>query len=84
MPKAHIVIGGPLDGEFATSADFHGGYEKVDGRNDYSQRVEGMYEHLAREYQQFNTAYRRSTLKGANVVWIHESLLRPPISPRLR
>jgi hypothetical protein len=40
--KAHICIGGPLDGQFATSMDFDGGYAKKGGRNDYSNPIEGM------------------------------------------
>jgi hypothetical protein len=83
--KAHICIGGPLDGEYATSADFHGGYEKVPGtnRNDYSKKVEGMYEHLSDQYWQYNNSY--NTRKRAPVLWMHESLLtRMPISPRER
>jgi len=82
--RAHICIGGPLDGEFACSDDFYGGYEKVPGtnRNDYSKSVEGMYEHLKGQYQQFNTAHSR---RGAcNVIWLHTSLMKVPVSPRAR
>ncbi|HEY6019187.1 MAG TPA: hypothetical protein VIY48_04585 [Candidatus Paceibacterota bacterium] len=84
--KAHFCIGGPLDGEFATSDDFYGGYEKVPGtrRNDYSKRVEGMYEHLKDEYHQFNNASRVGAPKGCHVVWIHKNALSPSISPRKR
>lgn len=69
---AYPVIGGPLDGESATTADF--------GR-------EGMYEHLAREYREFNAASGRSSKRiGASpsMVFLHTSLLRPLIAPRDR
>jgi len=82
--KAHVCIGGPLDGEFATSADFHGGYAKVPGtnRNDYSKRIEGMYAHLWPHYVEFHNA--SSGRKRAHVVWIHEDLLPPAIPPSQR
>jgi hypothetical protein len=88
VAKAHPCIGGPLDGEFATSGDFHGSYEKVPGtqRNDYSKPVEGMYAHLSDDYYQFNTAYSY-TMKRRNlarVVWLHVSMLRPSIAPSKR
>lgn len=84
--KAHICIGGPLDGSFATSDDFYGGYAYVPGtrRRDYHTPVEGMYEHLKHEYFQFNTATRAATGKLGNVVWLHKSLLKPAISPKDR
>ncbi len=94
--KAHICIGGPLDGEFATGADFYGGYEKTDGRNDYKKPVAGMYAHMKDEYHQFNTAHRSGTTirwkaEGGkikrwecHVVWLHTSLLQPAISPKDR
>lgn len=76
--RAHICIGGPLDGEFATNADFYGAYEKVPGtkRNDYSKPIEGMYAHLKHDYFDYNNATRG---RLANVVWIHKSLLPPSI-----
>lgn len=82
--KAHVCIGGPLDGEFATSADFYGGYEKVAGtnRNDYSRRVEGMYQHLRDQYHQFHNASRDS--RRATVVWIFHEMLPRAISARQR
>lgn len=82
--KAHVCIGGPLDGEFATTADFWGGYEKVPGtnRNDWSRRIPGMYEHLTHDYVQFHNASRA---KGrATVVWIHRPLLPVSIPARQR
>lgn len=84
MAKAHLCLGGPLDGEHAQGADFYGGYEKIPGtrRNDYSKRVEGMYEHLRSQYVQFNTAshgYAKS-----DVVWIHRDLLTGSVSPKDR
>lgn len=69
---AYPVIGGPLDGESATTADF---------------AREGMYEHLAREYREFNAASGRSSKRiGASpsMVFLHTSLLRPLIAPRDR
>jgi GH18 family chitinase len=76
MPKAHQCIGGPLDGEFATSYDFYGTWTKTAGRE------EGMYEHLKHEYFQFNTA--RHGAARTDVVWLHRDTLRPSISPRER
>jgi hypothetical protein len=78
--KAHICIGGPLDGEFATSLDFYGRWTKDMGHE------EGMYEHLRGEYHQFNNAHS-GAWKGKpknSVAWIHESLLKPSVSPRER
>jgi len=91
--KAHICIGGPLDGEWATSSDFHGDWISAGAD---SRREDGMYEHLSREYFQFNTARHQSTVfqhpsrkKGlgrveCHVVWLHRSLLQSPKSPRER
>jgi hypothetical protein len=86
--KAHPCIGGPLDGLYATDGDFHGSYEKVPGtkRNDYGKPVEGMYEHLKGEYTPYNIA-TRAMIRGkerANVVYVHDSLNRASVSPRLR
>lgn len=79
--KAHICIGGPLDGQYAASGDFYGFYEKEPGtqRNDYSKRIEGMFEHLKDEYHQFNNAGRAFTPRGCHVVWLHKSILKPSV-----
>lgn len=93
--KAHVCIGGPLDGEHATSEDFYGyrvinpetkkpyrhGERMPDGRYSF-QRDPGMYQHLRREYHQFNT--RSHGAAKSNVVWIHTSRLTGSISPRQR
>ena len=85
--KAHLCVGGPLDGEFATSDDFYGYIPYVKGtkRRDWrAGRTPGMYDHLRKEYHQFNNASRAFAPKGCHVVWIHESVLKPSISPRNR
>jgi hypothetical protein len=74
--KAHICIGGPLDGEFASSRDFHGKWQYPEPRE------EGMYEHLARDYVEFHNA--SSSRKRAAVCWIHISLLPLPKAMRDR
>jgi hypothetical protein len=93
--KAHVCIGGPLDGLFATSEDFHGyrvinpatkkpyrhGERMPDGRWPY-ERDPGMYAHLTNEYAQFHNA--SSSRRRAHVVWIHTSLLPVAISPKQR
>lgn len=76
--KAHICIGGPLDGEFATSKDLHGEWSYPPGH------IEGMYEHLQHEYHQFNNANRAFNKTGCHVIWLHESLMQSSISPRKR
>lgn len=93
--KAHRCIGGPLDGEYATSEDFLG-YRQINpetkkpyiyhqaraaGTNAWK-RDEGMYQHLKGEYMQFNTA--RHGNAASDVVWIHSSLLTGSISPKSR
>lgn len=88
--KAHICIGGPLDGEFASSEDFYG-YRQRDekGRVIPYHRLErgwerepGMYDHLKNEYLQFNTS---SSRRGrCNVIWLHTSRMIPPIPGRKR
>lgn len=88
--KAHICIGGPLDGEYATYQDFVGYWD------DNGQRDRAMYEHLRDQYYQFNTAHHRSTIlqrasrklgqkeEGCHVVWLHRSVLKPSVSPKNR
>ena len=75
--KAHICIGGPLNGEFAASIDFHGRWDK-----DLKTRERGMYEHLAADYAQFHNAY--SSRRRAHVAWIHVDLLPMPKALRDR
>lgn len=75
--KAHICIGGPLDGEFATSEDFYGHWDRQSLMHE-----RGMYEHLKNEYAQFHNASR--SRKRAQVCWIHVPLLPVSISPRKR
>lgn len=84
--KAHVCIGGPLDGLHATSADFR----RESGRpGDPWHTEQGRYAEHGDDYLQFNTAYRYSTvlqraskrlghkLEECHVVWIHRSVLRP-------
>lgn len=82
--KAHVCVGGPLDGEFATSEDFYG-YPARDEKGrlerlNWTPRETGMYQHLRNEYQAYHNAHR----SNVPVLWIHTSLLKPPISPRKR
>lgn len=68
---AYPVIGGPLDGQYATTFDFY---------ND------GIYHHLTREYFEYNSAFGSRSKIGArpSMVIIHSSVLRPLIAPRNR
>jgi hypothetical protein len=71
---------------FATSMDFDGGYAKKGGRNDYSNPIEGMYNHLKGEYAQYNlgAAYGRQLRHAPTMVWVHADTLKPSISPKDR
>jgi hypothetical protein len=82
--KAHVCIGGPLDGEHATSEDFYGyrRNEKDAYGNRTWKRDPGMYQHLKHDYCQFNTGSHGAA--KSNVVWIHRDLLTGSISPRQR
>jgi hypothetical protein len=87
--KAHVCIGGPLDGNFATSTDFSPEYG-TPGSHWYTPL--GKYAQHQREYFQFNTAYHRATVfvqfskklgrkrEECHVVWIHRSLLQTPLT----
>jgi hypothetical protein len=87
--KAHLCIGGPLDGEHATSEDFYG-YRPRDEkgkvipyhRAPIRAREPGMFGHLRNDYCQFNTASRGQA--KSDVVWIYRPLLSGSISPRQR
>ena len=97
---AYPCIGGPLDGEYATSEDFHGyrpinpetkkpyryGETPPDGRYSW-QRDEGMYAHLKHEYVEYNGSGGGSKRVGGfppTMVYIHKSVLKPLQSPRKR
>ena len=71
--KAYPCIGGPLDGQHATTKDFRSGE---------------MFEHLDAQYAQYNFGYRTwqrdKTKPSPSMVFIHEDVLRPVISARLR
>lgn len=90
MAKAYPCIGGPLDGEFATTGDFEGDYPYVKGtkRRDYdAKRIEGMYEHLASSYVQFNQAgnnWNKDTRRIPPMIWLHTGLLVLPVPPKER
>ena len=88
--KAHLCIGGPLDGEHATSEDFYG-YRARDEKGKvipyhklktYAPREDGMYGHLRNDYVQFNTSHHGAA--KSDVVWIHRELLTGSVSPRQR
>ena len=69
--KAHVCIGGPLDGEFAASIDFYGRWNREE-----SHYEDGMYTHLKDVYVQFHNA--SAGRRRAHVVWIHLDLLPMP------
>jgi hypothetical protein len=71
--KAYYCVGGPLDGQYATTADF---YTYAWGDNPV-----GMFAHLDGEYSQFNNGGYAS---GCSMVWLHKSLLKPPIKAKDR
>lgn len=68
--KAYYCVGGPLDGEYATSKDFYG---------DWRTKEKGMYAHLYKQYSQFNGCGGRCTM-----LWIHVDLMKPGINPKNR
>jgi hypothetical protein len=80
---AYPIIGGPLDGEYATTDDFYPERGKPDS---YYYRPGGLYGHLDREYAEFNAASGGNKKLGGSptMVFIHKSLLKPLISPRDR
>jgi hypothetical protein len=65
--KAYPVVGGPLDGEHAATIDFY---------------RDGMYEHLADEYAEYNRS--STSTRGASMIFVHSSLLKPVVSARER
>jgi hypothetical protein len=71
--KAYPCIGGPLDGQHATTKDFG---------------TDGMFEHLDAEYAYYNFGYvswRRDRSKPLpTMVFLHRDVLAPVISARLR
>lgn len=75
---AYPIIGGPLDGEYATTFDFYRGGVTADSG--------GIYAAHATEYAEFNAAGggRRRIGGSPSMVFLHKSLLRPLISPRER
>ena len=79
MKYAYPCIGGPLDGQYATTDDFYRGWGKPE---DKYYRPEGMYSHLSQEYCEYNAAYRHS--KYTSMIFIHVSLLKNKNSARKR
>jgi len=79
--KAYVCIGGPLDGEFATTYDFH---PEVKSKGGEVLREGGIYGHLAYEYTEFNAAVGNYRRHAPSMVFIHESLLKNPIPARQR
>ena len=75
--KAHICIGGPLNGEHAASIDFYGRWNRETTRHE-----EGMYAHLKDAYVEFHNA--SAGRRRAHVVWIHRDLLPLPKALRDR
>ncbi len=75
--KAYYCVGGPLDGEYATSKDFHGNWETNE---------DGMYSHLRKEYAAYNSSGWSYVPQGdkCSRLWIHKDYLKPGISPRGR
>lgn len=70
---AYPIVGGPLDGEHAVTADFE----------DRS----GMYSHLSDQYVIYNCSSGGSKRIGGfppSMIWIHRDLLKPLASPRDR
>jgi hypothetical protein len=67
--KAYICIGGPLDGQYATTEDFHD--------------REGMYAHLDDQYASYNSSGSYGGGR-ASMIYVHMSLIKPPISGRER
>jgi hypothetical protein len=69
---AYPCIGGPLDGEHATTDDFAPGYGEP-GHKWYRQA--GMYGHLSREYVEFNRAGgggRKKIGAPATMIFVHD------------
>lgn len=68
---AYPCIGGPLDGEYATTSDFY---------------CDGMYAHLDREYEEYNAARATRRVLGAqpSMVFIHKAALKPLARPAER
>lgn len=92
--KAHICIGGPLDGQFAVTRDFEDGlyhWEWPNGRGvgkpiKISDGPAGIYFHLAEQYYPYNSAGggRGAARNKPSMVWLHIDLLKPSISPKDR
>lgn len=73
---AYPCVGGPLDGEYATTEDF-----RTWGDNP------GMYTHLTREYHEYNYTVATRKRVGSfppSMIFIHVSLLKPLARPRDR
>jgi hypothetical protein len=69
---AYPIVGGPLDGEYAITADFYRG---------------GIYEHLDRNYQVYNAARGGHKKIGGwppTMIFIHSSLLQALARPKER
>jgi hypothetical protein len=87
---AYPCIGGPLDGEYATTDDMrpthiaardYGKWKKGDVITEG-----GLYGNIAADYFEFNSAHGRAKRIGAfpSMIFVHRSVLKPLISPKER
>lgn len=94
---AYPIIGGPLDGMYATTSDFEErvvakhdsfkyGTKEIQYKAGHIFREGGMYGHLANEYEEFNASrgVRKKLGASPSMVYIHKTLLKPLIHPRDR
>lgn len=70
--KKYLILGGPLDGQYANQKDFYRLYVSTV----YSQDA-GQFEPWRLEYTMFNAGSRNGS--PTSMVFIHHSLLKPPI-----
>jgi hypothetical protein len=82
---AYPCIGGPLDGEYATTDDFEKPTDEKYRGNSWF-REGGMYGHLADDYAEFNNSRGGRKVIGGepSMVFIHRALLKPLVAPRNR
>lgn len=86
---AYPCIGGPLDGEHATTVDFMRAQRKYNYETKEFIEVapEGMYNHLATEYIEYNCAGGSSKTIGGwppSMIFIHRDSLPALASPKDR
>jgi hypothetical protein len=87
---AYPCVGGPLDGEYATTDDM---IPTMIAARDYGKwkkgdiiREGGLYGHIAHEYHEYNASHGSAKKIGSkpSMIFIHNSLLKPLISPKDR